>query len=104
MSAEPVHHEDPHDPEVILRDLPQREREEFLRQYQAAVDAAHQPSGYRELQRLLRHWSLAVVATSRSGYYEELGAVKNGTARTVPVEAAISGWEERVDAARAARR
>ncbi|MFC4531137.1 DUF6247 family protein [Sphaerisporangium dianthi] len=104
MSAQPVHQEDPHDPEVILRDLPQREREEFLRQYQAAVDAVREPSGYRELQRLLRHWTLVVVAADQPDYYEELEAVKNGTARTVPIEAAVPGWEERVAVARAARR
>lgn len=31
MSAEPVRDEDPSDPEMILRDLPERERAEFLR-------------------------------------------------------------------------
>jgi hypothetical protein len=31
MSAEPVHVEDPDDPEVILRDLPERERSQLLR-------------------------------------------------------------------------
>lgn len=103
MSAQPVHHEDPHDPEVILRDLPQREREEFLRQYREAVDAAHEPSGYRQLQRVLRHWALVVVATNKPGYYEEIEAVKNGTARTYPIEVAIPDWEERLAAARANR-
>jgi hypothetical protein len=31
MFAEPVRTEDPDDPEVILRDLPEHERAEFLR-------------------------------------------------------------------------
>ena len=53
MSAEPVQVDDPNDPEVVLRDLPERERAEFLRQYHEAVDAAHDPAGYRPLQRLL---------------------------------------------------
>jgi len=35
--------EDPSDPLVIPRALPDREREEFLRQYHLAVDAAHDP-------------------------------------------------------------
>jgi hypothetical protein len=30
---------------VILRDLPDREREEFLNQYRTAVDAAGDPAG-----------------------------------------------------------
>ncbi|MFC4585838.1 DUF6247 family protein [Sphaerisporangium corydalis] len=103
MSAQPVHHEDPHDPEVILRDLPARERDEFLRQYHEAVDGAHEPSGYRRLQRVLRHWSLVVIATNQPGYYENLEAVQNGTALTVPIEDAIPDWEARVAAARANR-
>lgn len=55
MSAEPVQAEDPNDPEVILRNLPEQERAHFLRQYHEAVDAAHDPAGYRRLQRLLTH-------------------------------------------------
>jgi hypothetical protein len=51
MSAEPVQVEDPNDPEVILRDLPERERAEFPRQYHEAVDAAHDPGGYRRSAR-----------------------------------------------------
>jgi Family of unknown function (DUF6247) len=63
MSAEPVHVEEPDDPVVILRDLPERERSQFLRQYHEAVDAAHDPAGYRQLQRLLHAWRLTVAAT-----------------------------------------
>jgi hypothetical protein len=51
MSAELVQVEDPNDPEVILRDLPERERAQFLRRYHEAVDAAHDLAGYRQLQR-----------------------------------------------------
>lgn len=54
MFAEPVRAEDPDDPEVILRDLPERERAEFLRQYREAVEAveaAQDPAGYRQLRR-----------------------------------------------------
>lgn len=101
MAAEPVQAEDPHDPEVILRDLPEHERAQFLRQYHEAVDAAHDPSGYRQLQRLLRAWRLTVIAVGRPGYYEELEAVRSGTARTMPADEAIPSWQERLMAARA---
>jgi hypothetical protein len=103
MSAEPVHVEDPDDPEVILRDLAERERARFLRQYHEAVDAAHDPAGYRQLRMLLHAWRLTVTATRRPGYYEELDAVRNGTARTTPAEEAIPGWQERLAEARAHR-
>lgn len=86
MSAEAVQVGDPNDPEVILRDLPEQERVEFLRQYHEAVDAAHDPAGYRRLQRFLHAWSLTVIATSRAGYYEELQAVRSGTAHTMPAD------------------
>jgi hypothetical protein len=104
MSAEPVQVEDPNDPAVILRDLPERERAEFLRQYHEAVDAAHEPVGYRQLQRLLHAWRLTVIATSRAGYYEELAAVQNGRAQTRPAEEAFPDWQERLAAARAQAR
>ena len=101
MSAEPVQKEDPNDPEVILRDLPEQERAEFLRQYHAAVDAAHDPAGYRQLQRLLHAWRLTAIATSRAGYYEAIAAVRSGTAEARPAEEGLPGWQERLAAARA---
>ena len=104
MSAEPVQAEDPNDPEVILRDLPERERAQFLHQYHEAVDAAHDPAGYRQLQRLLHAWRLTAIATSRAGYYEDLEAVRNGIGHTVPAEEVIPDWQERLAAARAQRR
>lgn len=101
MSAEPMQVEDPNDPEAILRDLPQRERAQFLRQYHEAVDAAHDPASYRRLQRLLHVWRLTAIAASRPGYYEELEAVRSGTAPTIPAEEAIPGWQQRLAAAQA---
>jgi hypothetical protein len=92
--------EDPNDPEVILRDLPEQERSEFLHQYHQAVDAAHDPSGYRRVRQFLHAWRLIVIATSRAGYYEELEAVRSGTAQTTPAQEAIPDWPERMAAAR----
>src|SRR5215467_3184851 len=104
MSAEPVHAEDPDDPEVMLRDLPEQERAQFLRQYHEAVDAAHDPAGYRRLRSLLHACQLTVAATRQPGYYEELEAVRNGTARTTPADEAIPQWRNRLAAARAQQR
>ena len=98
VTAQPT--EDPADPLVILRDLPERERGEFLRQYHQAVDAAHDPAGYQRLRRLLHVWSLTAVATGQSGYYEEIAAARAGTATTIPVTDAVPDWAERVAAAR----
>jgi Family of unknown function (DUF6247) len=92
--------EDPTDPLVILRDLPEREHEEFLHQYHRAVDAAHDPAGYQHLRRLLHVWSLTAIAAGQPGYYEELAAARAGSATTVPVTDAIPGWSERVTVAK----
>jgi hypothetical protein len=104
MSAEPVQVEDPDDPEFVLRDLPEREGAEFLRQYQEADEAADDPAGYQLLQRLLYTWRLTAIATSRAGYYEQLEAVQNGTAGTRPAEEALPDWQERLAAARTGAR
>lgn len=73
---------------------------EFLRQYHEAIDAAHDPAGYRRLPQLLDVWRLTVIATSRSGYYEELAGARDGSARTTPAEDVIPDWQERLAAAR----
>jgi hypothetical protein len=95
MPAEPTQPEDPNDPAVILRSLPEREHAQFLRQYHDAVDAAHDPAGYQQLRRLLHAWGLAVIALNQPGYYEEIEAVRAGTARTVPADDALPGWPGR---------
>ncbi|GAA3039485.1 DUF6247 family protein [Streptosporangium longisporum] len=78
MSAQPVE-DDPHDPQTILRGLPERERPEFLRQYRQALEAARDDMArYQDLGRLLRRWSLVVVAASRPGYYEAIEEAKTG--------------------------
>jgi hypothetical protein len=88
---------------VILRDLPERERSEFLRQYGAAVDAARDPAGYEQLRRLLHVWRLTVVAVTQTGYYEELAAARAGTAAAAPASSVIPDWPQRLAAARKRR-
>jgi hypothetical protein len=66
VSAEPVSVDDRRDPLVILRDLPERERVQFLRQYHEALEAARDPAAYRRLQRVLHVWSFAVAGAARA--------------------------------------
>ena len=93
MSAEI---EDPNDPVVILRDLPEQERAEFLGQYHTAVDAAHDPAGYGQLQRLLRAWRLTAIAASQAGYYREIAKVRSGTVLASPAEEVVPSRQERL--------
>ena len=81
---------------MILRDLPERERDEFLRQYHEAVEVAREPTGYERSRSLLHVWSLTVIATNRRGYYEELAAVRDGTSSAVAVSEAIPDWADRL--------
>jgi hypothetical protein len=73
-----------------LHALPERERGEFLRQYHDAVDAAHDPAGYKQLQRVLHTCSLAVVATNKPGYYEALEDAKDGVREYVSWEDVVA--------------
>lgn len=91
MTAQPVHDEDPQDPQVILRELPERERPEFLRQYREAAQAALvNVAQYKALQRLLHRWSLVAIAANRPGYYEEIEKAKAGLGGKVSFEEAIA--------------
>jgi hypothetical protein len=78
MSALPAEHEDPLDPERIMRALPERERETFLAQYRQAVDGAHEPSGWPALRRMLHLWALRAVAVAQPGYYEARDRARAG--------------------------
>jgi hypothetical protein len=83
-------------PKLFFGTCQERERTEFLRQYQDAVAAAREPAGYRQLPRLLHAWRLAVIAARRVGYYEELDAVRRGTAQTRPAELVLPDWQQRL--------
>ncbi|WP_285707087.1 DUF6247 family protein [Microtetraspora sp. NBRC 16547] len=96
MSAQPVHEDDPQDPQTILWGLPERERDEFLRQYRAAVEAARDDvAQYAALRLLLHRWSLVVVAANQPGYYEAVRDAKAGTGRYVPLEEALAAERAR---------
>jgi hypothetical protein len=101
MSALPVHEPDPDDPVEILRVLPGRFHDQFLREYYgAAAVAARQVGGYRQLHDLLRLWRLTAVAHSDPGFAGRLEAVREAVragsvAGSVPIEEAVPGWPAR---------
>jgi Family of unknown function (DUF6247) len=77
VSAQPAHEPDPEDPVEILRVLPARFRDQFLREYYGAADgAARQVGGYRQLHEVLRLWRLTAVAHSDPGFAGRLAAVR----------------------------
>lgn len=79
MSAQPAEPaEEPLDPERILRELPERERGNFLAAYREAAGQAVDPSRYKHLHRVLRRWSYMAIAASRPGFYEAQDAALAG--------------------------
>lgn len=113
MSAHPAEAYDPHDPQVILHELPERERSLFLAEYQkAAQAAADDAANYTALQQVLDNWSnlsriLTKVLEQRPNYYEEIAdsreAFRDGATKHVPIEEVFHGWDAQVAAARARR-
>jgi hypothetical protein len=80
MNAQPAEHsEDPLDPQWILRELPDRERANFLAAYREALDGARDPAGWGHLRRVLRLWSGVVIAANRPGFYEAQETALTGT-------------------------
>lgn len=101
MTAQPIGSEDPHDPEQILRRLPESERERFLGEYRtAAVAAAHEVWRYKQLQEVLHVWSMKAVAYSRPDFSQRRRDAKEPTAETFrPASEVIPGWDERLEEA-----
>ena len=89
MPVEPPQHQDPLDPERILRALPDRERETFLAEYQRAMDEARDPAGWPELRRFLRLWALRAIAVAEPGYYEARERARAGTGGGMLLEDAL---------------
>jgi hypothetical protein len=98
MSAQPVHEPDPDDPVEILRVLPARFHDQFLREYYgAAAGAARQVGGYRQLHDVLRLWRLAAAAHSDPGFVGRLEAVREAVESgsledSTPIEDAVPSW------------
>jgi len=78
VSAQPIHHEDPRDPQVIHDRLPESVRATFLAEYHAAVDAAHTFAGYRALQELLNTWYLRSVAYAKPDFQQRYEEIRDG--------------------------
>lgn len=56
------------DPETILWELPSLERERFVQEYNSALDAAHEVWRYKQLQEVLRLWSLRARAYAQPDF------------------------------------
>ncbi|MFC0862238.1 DUF6247 family protein [Sphaerimonospora cavernae] len=101
MSAQPVH-DLRYSPKAILQSLPEQYRQEFLTQYWKALEDAREPGEYHRVHDVLHLWWLSSLALADPDYEASLQEVLNGIAITVPIEAAIPDYEERLARVRAA--
>jgi hypothetical protein len=100
MTAQSVHDYGPDDPVEILHVLPARFHEQFLAEYEVAVEGARRPEQNRQLHDLLRLWRLRAAAYSDPGYESRLQAVRDamGTGSlegAVPIQEVVPGWGRR---------
>jgi hypothetical protein len=89
VTAQPIHEPVPEDPVEILRQLPDRWHEEFLAEYRAALDAAHEVWQWRRLREVLQRWRLRAAAYSDPGFERAAQAAREaGPEDLVP----LPGW------------
>lgn len=84
MTANPVDDGNPDDPVQILRALPVPYHEQFLAEYEDAVDGARRPEEFRRLRDLLRLWRLRAIAYSDPGYDDRMASARRGYAADLP--------------------
>jgi hypothetical protein len=102
LPADP-RHQDPGNPERILRELPERERGNFLSQYREALDGAQDPAGWKHLRRVLRLWSWMVVTANQPGHYEAREQALAGIGEGI-LGILLEDWERRARDGYARRR
>ncbi|RJL23936.1 DUF6247 family protein [Bailinhaonella thermotolerans] len=92
MTAQPVHSADP-DPDDIGAMLSGDDRARFWAEYHRAVDAAHEPWGYRKLRAMLAEWRLYAIAAAQPDYAARAQAAITGEGFVDEAEAArVTRW------------
>lgn len=86
MTAQPVTHDDPLDPERIAADLPESERGFFLSEYRGEAEKAVDPAGWKGLARFLRLWRFHADSTADPAYWEARERAESGTGEWVSLE------------------
>lgn len=103
MTAQPLGDRDPDDPAEILSILPAAYHEQFLAEYETAVDGARRPEQYAQLRRLLRFWRLRAAAYSAPGYEAAKETARTGSGTWTPAGDVIPDWDARLEDARRRR-
>ena len=94
VTAHAAYDPEPDDPVEILRVLPAEYHQQFLAEYEAAVDGARRPEQFRLLHDVLRLWRLRAIAYSDPGYSDRMNSARHGAGFS-PAEQVIPGWPRR---------
>jgi hypothetical protein len=99
MSAQPAAERHGPDPDDIIRRLPPDQRDSFLHDYRAALDAAHETWRYRQLPAVLQLWHLRATAYEQPDYSQRAAEARAGAPGTfTAAEDAIPGWSRSASA------
>ncbi|WP_214103519.1 DUF6247 family protein [Acrocarpospora catenulata] len=95
MTAEPLH-TTRDDPAEILRALPAKWHEQFMSEYHAALDAAHEVWRFKQLREVLHRWRLHAIAVSNPDFDRAEQDVRDGRREGfVSMDDAFPGWAAR---------
>jgi hypothetical protein len=93
MSAEPTSRPGWDGPAEILALLPRRWHEQFLSEYQAALEAARDVRQWRRLAELLTRWQLRAVAYSDPGFDGAAKAARDARAEDLHPVPGMVDWQ-----------
>lgn len=84
------------DPAEILRALPAKWHEQFLSEYHAALDAAHEVWRFQQLREVLHLWRLSAIAFANPDFEAARQDAREGREEDfIPAEEVIPGWADR---------
>jgi hypothetical protein len=77
---------DPPDPQLIMRDLPEDDRDTFTAQYRQPLDEARESAGWKHLLTVLRLWRYHAQVAKDPRYWQAREEALAGTGDGMPLE------------------
>lgn len=92
MSAQPASEPGWDGPAEILALLPQRWHEQFLSEYRAALEAAHDVRRWRYLAEMLNRWRLRATAYSDPGFEAAAQVARDARPEDLTAVPGLADW------------
>ena len=74
------------DPQPILRDLPEDQRDAFTADCRQALDQAQDPARWDDLEKVLRLWRYRATVMKDPGYWQAREQARTGTGEWISLE------------------